>query len=131
MPVRAAAAAPRRLPLATAGMRTRLVFYPPGLRQPPHHHERVHVSIIIAGAIREVSAGRDEIGVASAQHLRREGTHEVEFGPHGALILAADLERDDPLARTPASGWVHRSVTAMQRTLLRWVLVEGAARQAD
>ncbi len=62
----------------------RLSFYPPGLRQAAHRHERAHMSIVIAGTLREVGAGRDEIGFASALTLRPyEFTHQVDFGPQG------------------------------------------------
>src|SRR5262245_58739748 len=105
--------------LAAVGTRARLSFYPPGLRQSAHYHERAHVSIIVAGAIRERIAGRDEVGFASALTLRpQEITHEVEFGPLGALILAVDVE--DHLPRAAAKGWIHRNLTSSQRTLLHW-----------
>lgn len=118
------------LPLAAAGMRARLSFYPPGMRQPAHSHERAHVSVIIAGSVREVSAGRDEIGFPSALTLRPyETTHRVEFGPQGALILAVEL--DDGVTATTCSGWIHRNLSSAQRTLLRWVLNEGMVFEAD
>lgn len=119
----------QRLLLAAVGTRARLSFYPPGLRQPAHYHERAHISIIVAGAIRERSAGRDEIGFASALTLRpQEIRHEVEFGRQGALILSVDV--DDRLARA-AKGWMHRNLTSAQRTLLHWVLTEGVTSAAD
>lgn len=130
MPARKALAAPRRVPLAAAGAHARLVFYPPGLRQAAHRHERTHVSIIIGGAIREVSPGRDETGVVSALILRPKGsTHQVEFGPQGALILAVDVE--ERLTRTATSRWLHRSLSSVQRTLLHSLLIAGAAREDD
>lgn len=119
-----------RLLLAGAGTHARLSFYPPGLRQAAHRHDQAHISIIIAGTIRERSAGRDEIGFASALTLRpHEIRHEVEFGPQGALILAVDV--DDDLARAAASGWIHRNLTSVQRRLLHSVLTEGAAGPAQ
>jgi AraC family transcriptional regulator len=112
--------------LAAAGTGARLSFYPPGLRQAPHHHEQAHVSIVIAGAIRERTTNRDETGFASALTLRpHETRHEVEFGPHGALILAVDL--DDRVAPVTAKGWIHRKLTSAQRTLLHWVVADGTA----
>lgn len=114
-----------RLLLAGAGTRARLSFYPPGLRQPAHRHDQAHISIVIAGTIRERSAGRDQIGFASALTLRpHEIRHEVDFGPQGALILAVDV--DDHLARAAAKGWIHRNLTSAQRTLLQWALSGGA-----
>lgn len=119
-----------RLLLAAAGAHARLSFYPPGLRQPAHCHEHAHVSIMIAGAIRERSAGRDEVGLASTLTLRPgEVTHDVEFGPQGALILAVDLA--DHLGRAAAQGWIHRNLSSVQRKLLRCVLNESAASETD
>jgi AraC family transcriptional regulator len=130
MPAHGPAASTQRLPLAADGTCARLWFYPPGLREAAHSHERAHMSIIIAGSIREVSAGRDEIGFASALILRPyEITHQVEFGPQGALILAVDLE--DNVAPATSSGWLHRNLSSAQRTLLRWVLTEGVACETD
>lgn len=129
MPAQRTPASMQRLLLAAVGTHARLSFYPPGLRQPVHSHERAHISIIVAGAIRERSAGRDEIGFASALTLRPpEIRHAVEFGPQGALVLAVHVE--DDLARA-AKGWIHSNLTAAQRTLLNWVLTEGAAGAAD
>jgi AraC family transcriptional regulator len=120
----------QRLLLAAAGTRARLSFYPPGLRQPAHSHEQAHISIVVAGAIRERSAGRDEFGFASSLTLRpHEIRHEVDFGRQGALILSVDVE--DRLARAATKGWVHRNLTSAQRTLLHWVLTEGAASARD
>src|SRR5262245_55610726 len=93
MPAPGAAVSMRPLHLAAAGMNARLWFYPPRLRQAAHAHEHAHVSIIIGGSIREICADRDEIGLGSQIRLRPdEVTHEVEFGPQGALILAVDVE---------------------------------------
>lgn len=120
----------QRLPLASVGAVARLSFYPPGQRQAAHSHERAHVSIIIAGSIREVSSGRDEIGLASQLNLRPyDSTHQVEFGPQGALILAVDIEHI--VARATASGWIHRNLSATQRALVNWVLGDCAARNMD
>lgn len=116
----------RQLLLAEAGALARLSFYPPGLRQAAHSHERTHVSIIIAGSIREVSAGRDEIGSASQLKLRPyECTHQVTFGPQGALILAIDA--DHIISRAKASGWIHRNVSATERTVLNRMLNDRVA----
>jgi AraC family transcriptional regulator len=120
----------QRLLLAGAGTHARLSFYPPGLRQPAHYHEQAHISIIVAGAIRERSAGRDEIGFAPALTMRpHEIRHEVEFGRQGALILSVEVE--DHLARAGTQGWIHRSLTPAQRTLLQWVISEGTTSEAD
>jgi len=116
--------------LAAAGTRARLSFYPPGLRQPVHLHERAHVSIIVAGAIHERRAGREETGFASSLMLRpHEIRHEVQFGPQGALVLAVEVE--DRLARAATRGWIHRNLSSAQRTLLQWVMTEGAISAAD
>lgn len=120
----------QRLPLAAAGTLARLSFYPPGLRQPAHSHERAHVSIMVAGSIREVSAGRDEIGSALQLNLRPcETRHQVEFGPQGALILEVGVEH--VVTRAKASGWIHRELCVGQRALLNWVLAEREACGAD
>ena len=119
-----------QLPLAAADTRARLSFYPPGLRQPAHSHDRAHVSIIIGGSIREVSAGHDEIGYALQLRLRPcETRHQVEFGPQGALILAVDVEH--AATRAPVNGWIHRDLSGAQRVLLNWVLAEGTPPVAD
>jgi AraC family transcriptional regulator len=124
-----AAASTQHLPLAAAGTRARLSFYAPGLRQRPHRHEQAHVSIVVAGSLREASAGRDETSYALQLNLRpRESTHQVEFGPQGALILAVDV--DDCLTPATASGWIYRDLSLVQRTLLRSVL-DGRACDAD
>jgi AraC family transcriptional regulator len=116
--------------LAAAGMHARLSFYPPGLRQPVHFHEQAHVSIIVAGAIHERRAGREETGYASSLMLRpHEISHEVQFGPQGALVLVVDVE--ERLARAATRSWIHRNLSSAQRTLLRWVLAEGAISAAD
>jgi AraC family transcriptional regulator len=117
-----------RVLLADAGTLARLSYYPAGMRQGAHTHERAHVSIIVAGSIREVSAGRDEIGSAAQLNLRPyESTHEVVFGPQGALILAVDI--DDAVARATTSGWIHRKLTAAERALVSRML--GDRREAD
>lgn len=121
MPAHRTAASKQHLLFSAAGMRARLSFYPPALRQAAHAHERAHVSIIIAGSVREVVAGRDEIGSALQLNLRPcEITHAVEFGPQGAMILAIDV--DHVLTPVNASGWLHRDLSAHQRLLLNWVL---------
>jgi AraC family transcriptional regulator len=116
----------RPMPLAAAGTCARLWFYPPRLRQAAHSHANAHVSIIVGGSIRELCAGRDEIGFGSQLRLRPyESTHQVEFGPQGALILAVDVA--GLVTRTTASSWIHRDLSAAQRVLLKWVLAEGVA----
>src|SRR5262245_7801280 len=50
---------PRGVPLAMACNRARLSFYPPGLKQAAHRHHQAHLSIVLAGSFREVSAHRD------------------------------------------------------------------------
>jgi AraC-like DNA-binding protein len=120
----------RPLPLAAAGAHARLCFYPPRLRQAAHVHEYAHVSIIVGGSIREVCAGRDEIGFGSQLRLRPyQIEHQVEFGPQGALILAVDVEHI--VARTTASSWIHRDLSVAQRVLLKWVLAEGVSSDVD
>ena len=120
----------RPLPLAAAGTCARLWFYPPRLRQAAHSHPDAHVSIIVGGSIRESCAGRDEIGFGSQLRLRPyESTHQVEFGPQGALILAVDVA--DIVSRTTASSWIHRDLSAAQRVLLKWVLAEGVASEKE
>jgi AraC family transcriptional regulator len=110
--------------LGGVGTRARLSFYSPALRQAAHRHERAHISIIIAGTVREVSNGRDDVGFPSTLTLRPyEITHQVEFGPHGALILAVDLENG--MAHGSGSGWVHRGLSRVERTLMHWLLTEG------
>ncbi len=116
--------------LAAVGTRARLKYYPPALRQPAHLHDRAHISIIIAGTVREVSSGRDEVGFPSTLTLRPyEITHQVEFGPHGALILAIDLENG--VTRGAGSGWMHRAMFMAERTLLRWLLTDEMDGDAD
>jgi AraC family transcriptional regulator len=116
----------QRLRLAAVGTLAQLTFYPPGLRQPAHSHERGHVSIIVAGSLHEVSAGRDQFGCTLQLNLRPcDSTHEVQFGPQGALILSVDVEGAE--MRRTASGWVHRGLSPAQRMLLGWVLNEGVA----
>jgi AraC family transcriptional regulator len=116
--------------LAAAGTCARLSFYPPGLRQLSHYHEQAHVSIIVAGAIRERRAGREETGFASSLMLRpHEIRHEVQFGPQGALVLVVEVE--DRLARAATKSWIHRNLSSAQRTLLQWVLAEGATGAAE
>jgi AraC family transcriptional regulator len=118
------------VPLAAGATRARLTFFPPGLRQATHRHDRTHISIIIAGAMRETSGGREQVGTVSAVILRpEEVSHQVQFGPRGALTLAVDV--NDPFERTCMSGWVHAQLTPSQRTLLQWVLAEGGTRDGD
>jgi AraC family transcriptional regulator len=120
----------QRRALVAGDTHARLSFYPPGLRQPAHSHGRAHVSIIIGGSVREVSAGQDECGYASQLRLRPyETRHQVEYGLQGALILAIDIEHI--VTRTTASSWIHRDLSVAQRVLLSWVLAEGVAHAAD
>ncbi|MGH8242844.1 MAG: helix-turn-helix domain-containing protein [Steroidobacteraceae bacterium] len=120
----------RRLLLAEAGTFARLSFYPPGLRQAAHSHERAHVSIIVAGSIREVSAAGDEIGSALQFNLRPyQSTHRVIFGPQRALILAANVEHI--ITRETASGWIHRNLSAAERALLKCMLDDRLASNVD
>ncbi|HKE96063.1 MAG TPA: AraC family transcriptional regulator [Povalibacter sp.] len=130
MPAHGAAVSMQPLRLAAAGTHAKLWFYPPGFRQAAHSHEQAHVSIIIGGSIREVCGGRDEIGSGSQLRLRPyEITHQVEFGPDGALILAVEVE--DVVTRTTASRWIHRDLSVAQRVLLQWILAEGASAETD
>src|SRR4030095_14610330 len=118
------------LQLAAAPSHARLWFYPPGLRQAAHSHEQAHVSIISGGSIREICGRRDEIGFGSQLRLRpHEITHQVEFGPQGALILAVDVEHI--VSRTTATSWIHRDLCVAQRVLLKWVLAESVSAGAD
>ena len=57
-----------------------------------------------------------------------EITHHVQFGPQGALILSVDVE--DAVTTRPNS-WNRCNLSAAQRTLLNWVLVQGGALEAD
>lgn len=118
-----------RIGLKTTAARARLSFYPPGLRQAAHVHEKAHISVIVAGGIRENSGRRDEEAFSSAFHVRPAGArHEVTFGPHGALILAIDLEST---SKQPATGWVNRPISPTQRQLLHHLLGRDAMCDSD
>jgi len=97
MSLQRAATSTHRLLLAAAGTHARLSFYPPGLRQSAHLHEHAHVSIIIAGAIRERSAGRDErrfrgfmLGT-TANSIAVMRTLVERYGPAPRAFLVAPL----------------------------------------
>ncbi len=79
------------------GFRTRLVYYPAGLRQPYHHHDGTQISFLVSGCFEEESEGRTfrplgrQAGVMPAGH-----SHGVRYGREGALMLAIDCpERFD------------------------------------
>ncbi len=91
-------------------LRPRLVHYPPGLRQPPHRHVEPHLSIVLAGALREESRLDDRIVGQGMLAFRADGMrHAVRFGPDGALVFSMDLPRSPAIACRSGARWLRWS----------------------
>ena len=73
--------------------RQRLCAYPPRVYQGLHSHQQPHVSVILAGSVREEGNG-SEFSVRSGMFAVRPCgfQHRVRFGPSGALILSAAVD---------------------------------------
>ena len=91
-------------------LRPRLFHYPPGLRQPSHRHVEPHLSIILAGALREESGQEDRIVTQGTLAIRADGMrHAVRFGPVGALVFSMDLPQSPAMACRSGARWLRWS----------------------
>lgn len=105
----------------------REVEYAPALRQPPHIHAEMGVTLVVRGAIREVACGREEIATALSVVVKPPGVeHADEIGPHGArtLQILFDAAAAEPLLGNGHGldrwSWLHaRAIAAEMLALLR------------
>ena len=88
--------------------RVTLRTYEAGLRQPPHTHEEAQLTILLAGAMREVVGGREELGTALSVVAKPPGVrHADEVGPAGARTLQIAFPVDDGGAAPRVWRWIH------------------------
>lgn len=73
--------------------------YPGGFEQPPHAHRALHLSLVLAGQLRETIGGRTEFAGALSVVGKDPGVvHADRFGPEPVTIARLTL-RDAGLAR--------------------------------
>jgi AraC family transcriptional regulator len=85
----------------------RLSAYRPEIHQRVHSHHEPHISVILAGSVREEGNGREFLACSGMFALRPSGfRHQVRFGPDGALILSAAVDAETlNHCETRQSGW--------------------------
>lgn len=94
-----------RLLCATEQYRTVLGYYPAGIFQPDHKHDRAQLSFLLSGGYAEIERGRDYQTTTPLHKFRPEGSrHSVGFGRYGALILSIDFT-DSTCVRSAPDGW--------------------------
>lgn len=83
------------------------IDYPPGYRQPEHHHDAPSITIVLAGGIRETTRTADVFGGALSVVAKPAGVrHANQVGPRGA--------------RTVQVAWVPGGCGAPGPTRWRW-----------
>ncbi len=66
----------------------RAIDYPPGYRQPEHHHDAPSITLVLAGDIRETTRTADEFGGALSVVAKPAGVrHANHVGPRGARTV--------------------------------------------
>lgn len=70
-------------------VRVEAVRYPPGLYMPPHAHERLGASVVVAGTLVETAGGVEEVcGAGSVVLKPARMVHADRFGPAGATLVS-------------------------------------------
>lgn len=99
-------------------MPTTLAFhaghYAGGLRQAPHRHDELHLSLVLQGRIAETVGGVTEFAAALSVVAKDPGVvHEDLFGPRGATVARLSIPGRGigDLVEAPARGfgwrWAH------------------------
>ncbi|WP_269714159.1 helix-turn-helix domain-containing protein [Caulobacter sp. NIBR2454] len=102
-------------------VRARLTWYPPGLVQRAHEHEKAQVSFLLLGGFRETERRQEMDPAGRVMTARPAGaSHAVEYGPQGALLLSFDMTENAP---RPTGGW--RAIDAHTSGLIRAALTAG------
>lgn len=66
--------------------------YAGGLRQPPHQHDELHLSLVLRGGIAETVAGRTEYAGALSVVAKDPGVvHADLFAPEGAVVARLSI----------------------------------------
>jgi AraC family transcriptional regulator len=87
-------------------MRARLIHYAPNLRQALHRHEGMQASFLLLGSLHEQSGRREAMPRSRSLAIRpAETSHEVAFGPNGALILSIDVKGNEPVFDAAPCAW--------------------------
>ena len=80
------------------GFRRTAIRYPPNYRMEMHSDDVSHISVVVAGAVREWTSRADVIGETTAVVVKpADVPHADLFGPHGACLVSVDwpAELDD------------------------------------
>jgi len=102
------------------GVRSRLSYYRPGLRQREHTHHAPHFSVVIAGSFQESTCCAERIICHGSVGFRADAArHAVHYGPAGALILSIDVDTGI-LADPGRDGvrWLHAPASAARDLLV-------------
>jgi AraC family transcriptional regulator len=88
--------------------------YAPGLHQPAHAHDEVHISLVLRGGLTERVSRCDEAAGPLSLVMKGRGVeHDDRFGPAGAELFRLTLIGEsgerllDPEARRIAWRWAH------------------------
>lgn len=121
----------------TAGaFRIRVIDYPPGFRQEPHHHDCHGVTLVLSGRIRESARRTDEIGSPLSVVVKPAGLeHSNEVGPAGSRTLqvafdSSPVESDDAGLPLERWRWLHAASLAGPLVRLAWLLRREASAEA-
>jgi AraC-like DNA-binding protein/quercetin dioxygenase-like cupin family protein len=88
----------KRLLRSTPAFDASLTYYPPGLSQAEHDHDRSQYSLILAGGLVERVEGIEhQAGPGEVSAKPRGVVHADRYGPCGALLLAFTM-RDESTA---------------------------------
>lgn len=119
-------------------LNARLSWYPPGLRMARHAHGRHQLSLLLSGTLGETASNGEVRLDTPSIGLKPAGVwHANDYGPHGALILAVDLDGrmrlDRDIGLPPAWRWRQHASPALLdrcRRLLR-DLLDGQERDPE
>lgn len=76
-----------------AGFRVRQVDYAAGYRQPPHDHDTIGITLVLAGGFRERAHGREEYASALSVVVKPAGTvHDDLVDSRGARTVLVEIE---------------------------------------
>jgi len=113
---------------AGPGVSVRVSHYAPGAVMQTHAHATHQISLVLAGELEERSgAGCRDLSGPSLGYKASGRDHANRFGPHGALILSVNLDRNHRIA--PAvSEWRWRSAGTNEIRLARAMTASGGTR---
>src|SRR5438128_6868402 len=97
----------------------RLYAYRPEIRQQAHSHRDPHISVILAGSVREEGNGQEFLARSGMFGLRPSGfRHQVRFGPKGALILSAAVDAETLIqCQNGQPGWGYAPETLLRAVI--------------